>query len=241
MEDAVDIGGSATMKGPTSWHLFENSAAVAEEAAGRVLAAAQRAIAERGVFRIVLAGGRTPRDMHLLLARADTDWTRWHVYFGDERCLPVHDGERNSEAARVVMLEQAAIPTENFHPIPAELGAEVAAAAYTPIVAAALPFDLVTLGVGEDGHTASLFPGHVYPVDDLVHAVHHAPKPPPDRVSLSARALSQAREILILATGGAKRDAVAAWRAGHALPVASVGGDTAVDVLLDREACGDLG
>lgn len=224
------------MKVRTRWHILENPRAVAEEAARRVRDAAQRAISERGVFRIVLAGGRTPRDMHLLLARVDTDWTRWRVYFGDERCLPANDNERNSEAAKVALLDRVPIPAQSIHPIPAELGAEAAAAAYAPLVAAALPFDLVTLGVGEDGHTASLFPGRAYPVAEIVHAVHDAPKPPPDRVSLSAGALSRAREILILATGAGKRDAVAAWRAGDALPVASVAGKTAVDVLLDRDA-----
>jgi 6-phosphogluconolactonase len=93
--------------------------------------------------------------------------------------------------------------------------------------------------VGEDGHTASLFPNLAYSRTELVHAVHDAPKPPPDRVSLSAATLSRARAILIVTTGAGKRDAVAAWRAGHDLPVAEVGGETAVDVLLDREACGD--
>lgn len=228
------------MKVRTRWHILEDPHAVAEEAARRVREAAQRAISDRGVFRIVLAGGRTPRDMHLLLARADLDWTRWRVYFGDERCLPAHDSERNSEAAKVALLDRVPIPVQSIHPIPAELGAEAAAAAYAPLVAAALPFDLVTLGVGEDGHTASLFPGRVYPVAEIVHAVHDAPKLPADRVSLSSSSLSRAREVLILATGAGKRDAVAAWRAGDALPVASVGGETVVDVLLDRDAWGDL-
>jgi len=228
------------MKVQTRWHILEDPLAVAEEAARRVCEAARRAISERGVFRIVLAGGRTPQDMHMLLTRADTDWTRWRVYFGDERCLPVNDSERNSEAARVALFDKVSIPAQGVHPIPAELGAEAAAAAYVPVVDAALPFDVVTLGMGEDGHTASLFPGRVYPTAEIVHAVHDSPKPPPGRVSLSAGALSCAREILILVTGAGKRDAVAAWRAGQALPVASIGGETVVDVLLDQDACGDL-
>ena len=185
---------------------------------------------------MVLAGGRTPQSMHELLADATTDWARWQIYFGDERCLPPADLERNSRTAELAWLDRVPILAENVHTIPVELGAEAAAVAYAPRVAAALPFDLVTLGVGEDGHTASLFPGQEHPLDELVHAVRDAPKPPPDRVSLSARALSQAREILILVTGAGKREAVLAWREGKTLPIALVGGNAGVDVLLDRAA-----
>lgn len=224
------------MRQATRWQVLENAEAVAEEAARRTLAAAAEAIAERGAFRIVLAGGRTPQRMHARLAAAGADWGRWQVYFGDERCVPPDDDQRNSKAAAAVWLAQVSIPPENVHAIPAELGADAAAKAYAPLVAGALPFDLVVLGMGEDGHTASLFPGRQYPADALVHAVHDAPKPPPERVSLSAGALSQARQILILVTGGAKRDAVLAWRDGRSLPVASVGGEGGVDVLLDRDA-----
>ena len=99
-----------------------------------------------------------------------------------------------------------------------------------------MPFDLVLLGIGEDGHTASLFPGQQHPADQLVHAVHNAPKPPPDRVSLSVRALSEAREVLILATGAGNRAAIQSWQAGEPLPIAEIGGPAPVDVLLDRAA-----
>ncbi len=224
------------VKPETRWHVLEDDRAVAEEAARRVLVAAERAIARAGEFRMVLAGGRTPRLMHELLAEAATDWRRWQIYFGDERCLPPGDDQRNSKAAALAWLDRVPVPGENIHPIPAERGAEAAALAYVPLVAAALPFGLVTLGMGEDGHTASLFPGQKHPPEELVHPVQQAPKPPPERVSLSARALSRAEEILILATGAAKRQAVAAWRRGEALPVAAIGGETPVDVLLDREA-----
>jgi 6-phosphogluconolactonase len=176
--------------------------------------------------------------MHELLAGATTDWARWQIYFGDERCLPPTDLERNSRTAELAWLDRVPIPAENVHTIPAELGAEAAAVAYAPLVVAALPFDLVTLGMGGDGHTASLFPGREHPSDELVHAVRDAPKPPPDRVSLSARALSQAREVLILVIGAGKREAVLAWREGKTLPIALVGGDAGVEVLLDRDAAG---
>jgi 6-phosphogluconolactonase len=220
----------------TRWQVLENADTVAAEAARRTLAAAETAIVERGAFRIVLAGGRTPQQMHARLSRATADWPRWQVYFGDERCLPPDDEQRNSSAAAVAWLARVPLPTANVHPIPAELGAEAAAKAYAPLVAAALPFDLVVLGMGEDGHTASLFPGQQHPADELVHAVHDAPKPPPDRVSLSVDALSQAREIMVLVTGASKREAILAWRAGKILPVSMIGGASGVDVLLDRDA-----
>jgi len=224
------------MLNTTRWHVFENSAAVAKEAARRILAAADAAIAERGVFRVVLAGGRTPMQTYRLLSEADADWTRWQIYFGDERCLPPDHEERNSRAATLAWFDQVAIPDQNVHPIPAELGAEAAAFAYRPLVAAALPFDLITLGMGEDGHTASLFPGQKHPDRALTIPIHGAPKPPPDRVSLSAGALSNAGEVLILVTGAGKRDAVSAWRAGKPLPVAEIRGESGVDVLIDRDA-----
>ena len=120
--------------------------------------------------------------------------------------------------------------------IPAELGAEPAAKAYAPVVRDALPFDLVHLGMGEDGHTASLFPGHSHQGDALVHPVHDAPKPPPDRVTLSERALNDARGVYIIVTGEAKCDAVRAWRSGELLPVARIHGHSGADVFLDEAA-----
>jgi len=220
----------------TRWHVLANATSVADQAARRALAAASEAIAERGKFRMALAGGNTPLLTYRLLSRATTDWPRWNIYFGDERCLPPDATERNSGSAARAWIDLVPIPARNIHPIPAELGAEAAAAAYAPLVEAALPFDLVILGMGEDGHTASLFPGHVHPAAELTLAIHDAPKPPPDRVSLSAHALSQAREILVLVTGAGKSAATAAWKAGAPLPVAAIGGDAGVDVLIDQEA-----
>jgi len=184
----------------------------------------------------VLAGGRTPQAAYGLLVGADTDWSRWEIYFGDERCLPVDDAERNSLMAARALLDSVAVPAANVHPIPAERGAEAAAGEYEPVVRTALPFDLVLLGIGEDGHTASLFPGQQHPPDRLVHAIHNAPKPPPDRVSLSAGALSEAREVLILVTGAGKQAAIQGWRAGERLPIAEIGRPAQVDVLLDKAA-----
>lgn len=220
----------------TYWHVFDNPDAVAAEAAKRILESASKSIAERGVFRIVLAGGSTPEAAYRLLVDADTDWSCWEVYFGDERCLPVDDPDRNSVMADNTFLNAVPIPPASIYPISSEKGAEEAAEEYTAIVKAALPFDLVLLGIGEDGHTASLFPGQKHPIDELVHPVHNAPKPPPDRVSLSARALSDAENVIIMAAGAGKRDAIAAWQDGKPIPIAEIGGPAPVDVLMDKAA-----
>ena len=125
--------------------MLDDADAVALEAAQRILQSAARAIAARGLFRIVLAGGRTPEAAYRLLVGADTDWSRWEIYFGDERCLPVDDAERNSRMAARALLDAVAIPAANVHPIPAEHGAEAAAKAYQPVIRAALPFIRATV------------------------------------------------------------------------------------------------
>jgi len=223
----------------SGWHCLPDAAAVAAAALAIILGAAKVAIAARGVFRMVLAGGTTPDRVYRLLASSSTDWNRWQIYFGDERCLPVNDPERNSRLAAGAWLERVSIPAANVHPIPAELGTQAAALAYAPLVEAARPFDLVLLGMGEDGHTASLFPGHVHPPREAVHAVSDAPKPPPERVSLSRESLSDSRDVLILVTGTGKRAAVRQWRNGANLPVAGITALERLNILLDRDAAGE--
>jgi 6-phosphogluconolactonase len=220
----------------TNWTVFSDAQQVAEAAAHTVLRAAEEAVSARNRFRLVLAGGRTPIAAYRLLAAAAAQWDRWEVFFGDERCLPAADPQRNSKAAFDAWLGRVPIPAVNVSVIPAELGAEAAAAAYTRVVETALPFDLVLLGMGEDGHTASLFPGHEIAVGGPVLPVHDAPKPPSDRVSLSLDALSDAHRVLILATGDGKRAAVRRWRGGASLPVARVRARRELLVYLDREA-----
>ena len=220
--------------------IFENNEAVAEAAAAIILERARAAIAERGRFKIVLAGGTTPTAAYRLLAKRDSDWAFWHVYHGDERCLAVADPERNSLVADEAWLHHVPVPRAQVHAIPAELGAESAAAAYAPVVADALPFDLVLLGMGEDGHTASLFPGQSIPPEPWVVPVHEAPKPPPDRVSLTPAALGRSGLILVLITGAGKRDALQRWQAGEQLPIAGVVGGAHSIALVDREAAQTL-
>lgn len=219
------------------WHLCASAAEVRERAAAWIGAAAQKAVAARGVFRIVLAGGETPRGVYEALRDLDTDWRAWEVWFGDERCLPADDPRRNSRMAGEALLDHATVPPGQVHAIRGELGAEAAAAAYRAALADVPEFDLVLLGLGEDGHTASLFPGNDWgeaPDAPDVLAIHCAPKPPAERVSLGARRLGRTRGALFLVGGAGKRAAVAAWRAGAGLPAAAVRPPAGVDVLLEN-------
>ncbi|MBK8132779.1 MAG: 6-phosphogluconolactonase [Gammaproteobacteria bacterium] len=216
--------------------VFDDAGQLAEHAAALILAAAREAIAARGAFHLVLAGGETPLATYARLAGAGADWRYWRLYFSDERCLPAGDPGRNDTRIRRLWLERVTIPAEHIHAIPAELGPERAAAHYAGTLAGVSAFDLVLLGLGEDGHTASLFPGR--PVGPgTVLPVRDAPKPPPERVTLSASRLSGTRATIFLITGAGKRAAVAAWRGGTDVPAGHVAGpDAVVTVLLDAAA-----
>lgn len=225
----------------TRWHVAEDEADWLARALAFVARAEADALALRGELHIVLAGGGTPKRLYEALATEAHDWSRWQVWYGDERCLPPEHPERNSRTAEAAWLDHVAVPGENIHPIPAELGPHAAALAYAGQLETVGRFDLVLLGLGEDGHTASLFPGHDWgtgPDAAPALAVFDAPKPPPERVSLSARRLGEARQVLYLATGVGKCDAVAAWRRGEPIPAAAVMAEGGVDVLLDKNAYG---
>lgn len=214
-----------------NWKPYDSIEQLAEAACQRVLDAADKAIIAHDSFKLVLAGGTAPVKAYQLLATKQADWSKWHIYYGDERCLPIDDSERNSLVAERKWLDLVAIPKEQIHRIPAELGAEIGAEQYAQDVAAAGKFDLVLLGMGEDGHTASLFPGHVHNVDELTHAVHNSPKPPADRVTISAKALSNTVELIFIVSGD-KQDALAAWKNQQDIPVTQLCPASGVDVLL---------
>lgn len=223
------------MKPEYLWNCLENSDEVAQVACKEILTAAQSAIAARGKFKLVLAGGTTPEKVYRLLALSKADWAKWIIYYGDERCLPVDHPDRNSVMAAKALLDLVPIPTTQIFAMPAELGPEQGAKLYKQVVTAALPFDLVLLGMGEDGHTASLFPGHVHNPDELTHAVYNSPKPPPERVSISAKALGDTQQVIFLITGSNKQDAIKLWQSGHDLPVTSIPSAN-ITIYIDRDA-----
>lgn len=218
------------------WHAFDNSDELVQAAVTEIQRAAQQAIEMRGAFLIVLAGGTTPRRIYQALRYTQTDWRCWHIYFGDERCLPIDHTERNSRMAAQIWLDHVGIPATQVHAIPAEQGAVVAAEKYAQIVNKVALFDLVLLGLGEDGHTASLFPAHDAgdsPDAPATLAVLDAPKPPPQRVSLSAHRLSNAQQVMFLITGNNKAQAVKDWRAGMAIPAAKIKPEQGVDIYIE--------
>ncbi|MES9899142.1 MAG: 6-phosphogluconolactonase [Sedimenticola sp.] len=218
------------------WTHLESAEDIARTAAERVSRIAQHAITERGCFSLVLAGGSTPAAAYAQLATIKADWQRWHIYFGDERCLPTDHPERNSRMAAETLLSKVPIPADQIHPIPAELGAERGAELYSKTIHSALPFDLVLLGIGEDGHTASLFPDHEESAATPVIAVHQAPKPPADRISLSSTTLGNCRQLIYLVSGTGKQTAVHRWMEGDPLPVSRIQSMGESEVLIDRDA-----
>lgn len=212
------------------WHNFETQDAINQATVNRILAVAQVAIAERDAFSIVLAGGSTPKNVYALLKEAKVDWSKWHVYHNDDRCLPADHEERNSLMARTTWLNHVTIPANQIHDIPAELGNIEGAKAYAKTLVGVPTFDLVLLGLGEDGHTASLFPNQA--VDNSADAVpvFNAPKPPANRITMSQQRLSNTREVIFLVTGAGKQEAVDNWRNGVAIPATLINPPNGVDV-----------
>lgn len=218
------------------WLHYKNAEQLAHATVHRILVKAQEAISHRGMFKLVLAGGTTPQRVYELLAEHHQEWSKWQVFIGDERCLENNDPQRNSQMIKHSLLNKIDLPEQNFHVIEAQNGPEQGARDYAEVISRCLPFDLILLGIGEDGHTASLFPGHEYDETELTHAVYNAPKPPSERVTLSKKAISQSEDVIILVSGEAKKSAVQQWQEGVSLPVAQIQASRRVTVLIDNDA-----
>lgn len=183
--------------------------ALAQRAADLVVALAADALAARGRFVVALAGGSTPEKAYRLLAQTPgLDWTRWHVLFGDERYVGSSDPRSNYHMARNALLQHVPIPEEQVYPIlPSWPTAAEEAVAYERRVGHLLPdLDLLLLGLGDDGHTLSLFPGQ--PALAATTLVTWSPPgvlpPPVDRVTLTFRAANLARNAVFLVSGAGK-------------------------------------
>lgn len=197
--------------------------AAAEAAVEVILQQADAAIAARDRFVLALCGGSTPQRVYERLADAAQDWQRWHLLYGDERCLPHRDAQRTSTLVERCWLDRIRFPAANHHVPAVERGADTAALDYGADIDPLLPLDMALLGIGEDGHTASLFPGHTHP-RQVVVPVHDAPKPPVDRISMSYDTLCAAATVCFLVTGQAKGAALARWLRGEDIPAARVNG-----------------
>jgi 6-phosphogluconolactonase len=214
----------------TRWKHFDSIEALRHGVCDAIVKSANEAIAKRGKFSIVLAGGNTPRAVYRLLRDLPMDWAKWHVYHGDERCLTADHEDRNSLMVEQVWLDYVNIPTNQIHDIPAELGPVNGAKAYAETLKNVPQFDLVLLGLGEDGHTASLFPNHA--VDNSADAVpvFNSPKPPSERITISQNRLNNTHEVIFIVTGTGKQEAVDNWRKGVAIPATLIAPKNGVDV-----------
>lgn len=212
------------------WHNFNTQAEINQAAVQRILAAAKAAIQARGQFLVVLAGGSTPKTVYEMLSKEQADWANWHVFHNDDRCLPADHKDRNSLMAREAWLNHVAIPEAQIFDIPAELGNVAGAIAYAETLKNVGVFDLVILGLGEDGHTASLFPDQTVDNSALAVPVFHAPKPPADRITMSQNRLNNTQEVMFLVTGAGKQEAVDHWRKGVAIPATLIAPSAGVDV-----------
>ncbi|MBL1258904.1 MAG: 6-phosphogluconolactonase [Thiotrichaceae bacterium] len=201
-----------------STSLDEASKAAADFIATQISAA----IEVRAVCHMIVPGGNTPAGCFAALAEKSLPWGKVHCYPGDERCYAVGHAERNDVMIEVNLLRR--IPGMHFHPMAAELGAEQGALLYRATLASIDQFDIAFLGMGEDGHTASLFPGNeALQARSAVVAVHQSPKPPADRISMSMATLQRARTRMVLAAGDSKAAIMARVRADEPLPVNQVG------------------
>jgi 6-phosphogluconolactonase len=246
--------------------VVDDAEAVARTCAERIAATIATARGPRGGAHVALAGGRTPARTYELLPKLVDDWRDVHLWFGDERCVPLDDPDSNAALVRDTLI--AALPANGAGPIVHRVAAagdgdpRAAAAAYEAELRATVPgettwepasaghvagsgtppvplLDLALLGLGEDGHTASLFPDD--PVleerERLVVAVHGR-KPPPDRVTFTLPLLHAARAIVVLTAGAGKADAVRAMLAGPSahVPASLLGEGAAVELIADRSA-----
>lgn len=235
--------------------IVQDLEAASRAAAERVVTLAGEAVRERGSFSVALGGGHTPRRLYELLATehaGSVDWSRTRVFWGDERCVPPDHPESNYRMAREALLDHVPVPADRIHRVRGEAPPDAAAEEYAALLAEHLGverpgvgdrLDLVLLGMGTDGHTASLFPGGAG-LDAAVWAVAaRAPEgvEPRDRVTLTLAALNASRHALFLVAGSAKADAVELALNGgpeDRPPAGRVEARKGTDWLLDRAAGG---
>ena len=222
--------------------VVQGPAELAEAAARWTADHLQTAVAQRSVCYLALAGGETPRGCYERLAqppyREGLPWRSVFVYWSDERQVPLDDPSSNYAMAKTALLDQVPIPPEQVFPL---VGDPTPALRRVPDDHRGRPrFDIIHLGLGEDGHTASLFPGSpaLQEAQALVARVDNAPKPPPERLTLTLPVINAARAVLFMVQGAAKRDALErvlrrdpALPASHVQPV-----DGELRFLVDRAA-----
>lgn len=194
--------------------------ASAAEATGELM---RSIIAARGACSIAVSGGTAMRHTLAYLAIESMSWSSVRVYVADERCVESGNEERNDALVSEVLVRRAHISSEHFYRIPAELGPFEGAKSYSQRIASIKQFDIALLGVGTDGHIASLFPNHPSVEScERVVAVENSPKLPPNRVSLGLTMLRGATHRIVVVAGVEKSDLIARIQEGQRPPVALI-------------------
>jgi 6-phosphogluconolactonase len=194
--------------------IFNDTETLSRGAADLFATAAEQAVAARGRFSVLISGGETPRRTYELLAQEPfcqrIPWNCVHLFWGDERCVAATDPRNNAQVARRTLLDRVPLPEQQIYPIVCHGSPQSAASDYEMVLRAHFPdgvirFDLVMLGLGDDGHTASLFPGAAA-LNERRHWVVPTQKQGEDimRVTVTAKLLNEARQVLFLASGPGK-------------------------------------
>jgi 6-phosphogluconolactonase len=228
----------------TRLRAFADAEGVADHAARQLAARIDEARAYGRDIHVALAGGGTPQRAYELLSEVEGAWGHVHLWLGDERCVPHDHPEANVRMVRESLRPDAREQPPVLHALPSPERPEDAAWLYGLELREAVPrerFDVMLLGMGPDGHTASLFPGHPALAAEAAPCVpvRDAPKPPPERVTMTLPVLRGARFTLLLATGAEKADALARVRDGdRSVPVALLG-DGLDEIACDAAAAGE--
>lgn len=236
---------------------YPDADALVAASGDRLVETIKAAIAARNEASVVLTGGGTGIGLLKRVGErsGEIDWSKVHVYWGDERFVPADDDERNDKQAREALLDQVGIPATNVHAMAAtdgEFGDDLDAAAegYAQVLTETFgplgpEFDVHLLGMGPEGHVNSLFPdtAAVKETERLVVGVTDSPKPPPRRITLTIPAIRRSREVWLVVSGEGKADAVAAAVGGAKavdIPAAGAQGADATVWLLDEAAASKL-
>ena len=209
-----------------NWVVFEDIDKLSEQLAYNILEIAETSIRLSNSFKIVLTGGNSVLKLYNILSNSKSNWSKWHIYLGDERCLPTNDKDRNDHVINQVWLNNSQILKKNIHFIKAEFGVDDGALHYEKILDNVGDFDVVLLSIGEDGHAASLFPHHLYDKNTSVVVERNSPKFPKDRISMSYSRLNQSKNIFKIISGSSKQKAVKMWIKGKALPINKIYGQS---------------
>jgi len=207
---------------PPTFYSFASGAELVKALAELVLEAQKEALEKKGRFTVALSGGSLPKYLAGLIGNTRVKWDKWQVYYADERAVALDHEDSNHKLCMDVLFSKVKIPTENIHPIDITLLDDLdelsdsyekqLIAEFASKDSARFPiFDLILLGLGPDGHTASLFPDHelLAEEDRWVAYLDDSPKPPPKRITLTYPVINHASRVAFVATGESKQDVLA--------------------------------